>query len=257
MLTKRQLRELHPEDVPLHVLELDYVESVMLKWIYSKTDVLVFKGGTCLRKAHGLNRFSEDLDFALASKGTPGEQVKRSLQQGLNGLEKSGMRATIKEWQERPSVFLCRITYKGPLFTGQATTRGTLEVEASKLAPFKPPEWRTVTTAYPDTGTYSIQCMDPSEMLAEKLRTMLQRRKPRDLYDAWFLMKKGIKTDLEMVNLKMKEVELEPVESIRQVIEAYHVNLKEWERDLGPLIGRVPEMEWIKGEVRKMGRENP
>ena len=31
-------------------------------------DKAVFYGGTCLRIFHGLNRFSEDLDFALLNK---------------------------------------------------------------------------------------------------------------------------------------------------------------------------------------------
>ena len=52
MLTKRQLRQFHGDNVPLHIIELDYVESVLLKGIYHKTDILVFKGGTCLRKVY-------------------------------------------------------------------------------------------------------------------------------------------------------------------------------------------------------------
>ena len=46
--------------------EKDYFQYMILAAIYSKPDKnIIFRGGTALQKAYGLNRFSEDLDFSI------------------------------------------------------------------------------------------------------------------------------------------------------------------------------------------------
>jgi len=252
MLTRRQLRQLHGDDVPLHILEQDYVESVLLKGIYHATDILVFKGGTCLRKAYGLNRFSEDLDFSLKTGIIDGDQARTALAGGLEGMEKSGMTARLRGWKERGPAFLCKVSYEGPLFTGQEISRGNMEIEISRSFPFEPPDWKTIITEYPDTGTYSIQCMQSVEMLAEKFRTLRQRRKPRDLYDVWFLMTKGVRTGIDAVNRKLAEVGADDADSLGEIVGAYQVTEKEWERDLKVLIGRLPDLADIREELEEL-----
>lgn len=252
MLTKRQLRQLHGDDVPFHILEQDYVESILLKGIYQKSDILVFKGGTCLRKAYGLNRFSEDLDFSLIDEKPTAEQVQTVLKGGLDSMERSGVAADLKNWKEQKKCFLCKVSYEGPLFTGQDVSRGNIEIEVSTRPPFEPPEWKTIITEYPDTGTYSIRAMNPGEMIAEKLRTLKQRLKPRDLYDVWFLMKSGFEPDIEAVNRKLNEVGLERVDSLKEIIEGYQVTNKEWERDLNVLMDRVPDLTDILDHVKTL-----
>ncbi|MFW6111033.1 MAG: nucleotidyl transferase AbiEii/AbiGii toxin family protein [Thermoproteota archaeon] len=77
MLTKEQLRE-YQNKLPLHVIEQDYLETVVLKILYQRTDNLVFKGDTCLRKFYGLDRYSQDLDFTVR-QGVPEKIVKKFL----------------------------------------------------------------------------------------------------------------------------------------------------------------------------------
>ncbi len=252
MLTKRQLRQFHGDDVPLHVLEQDYVESVLLKGIYHKTDILVFKGGTCLRKVYGLNRFSEDLDFSLMDGSISGDQVRTALEVGLGEMEKNGMAAHLKGWKEQQKTFLCKVSYEGPLFTGQDFSHGNMEIEVSKFATFETPEWKTVITEYPETGTYSIQCMQSREMLAEKFRTLRQRRKPRDIYDVWFLVKRGFATDIKAVNRKLAEVGIDQMETLKEIVEEYQVTKKEWERDLKILIDRLPDLTDIQENLKTL-----
>jgi len=52
--------------VPLTTVERDYVQNYFLKYLYSRSDSLIFKGGTSIRKAFIENyRFSDDLDFTM------------------------------------------------------------------------------------------------------------------------------------------------------------------------------------------------
>lgn len=252
MLTKRQLREIHGGELPLHVLELDYVESVILKGIYSGTDILAFKGGTCLRKAQGLNRFSEDLDFSLTVKWAADDDVRAALEHGTDSMGRTGMTARLKEWNERSNGYLGRLQYEGPLFTGENITRRSIEIEISKNVPLKNPVWTTIITEYPDTGTFSVNCLDPAEMLLEKLRCLEQRRKPRDLYDLWFLLKKGSVVNYDDLGPKFEEVGLDPPRSARDVVRRYDVRPDEWERDLRPLIRQIPDLTTIREDLEGM-----
>lgn len=235
MLTRKQLREFYPEKVPLHILELDYVQSIVLKGIYTRGDGLVFKGGTCLRKAFGLNRYSEDLDFNLIS-GEP----RKTLEGGLIGLKAAGIISRLSQFEERKSVYLATIRYKGPLFTGSELSEGVMQVEISKREPVNEPEWITVISQLPDVGTYSLLSMSPEEILAEKLRTLVQRSKARDLYDIWFLLNKGVKLHHPTLDLKFEEAGIAH-KTVSKILEEYDITDREWERDMKNLMARVPK----------------
>lgn len=243
MLTKEQLREIHHEKVPLHILELDYIQSIILKHIYLREDTLVFKGGTCLRKVHKLNRFSEDLDFNIL-KGKP----KEMLEHGVKGLERTGIDAEISHFDDRKDVCLAKIRYSGPLYQGKPLSMGSIQIDISKHKVHKTSAWSTVMENYADVGTYSLKVMDPQEILAEKFRALVQREMPRDLYDIWFLLNIGISLDTELLEQKFTDLGMEPEEP-KNILEDYSTS--GWERDMENLIHRVPKKETILGDIKK------
>ena len=68
--------------IPIQLVEKDYYILSILRALYesSYTEQIVFKGGTSLSKAYQLiNRFSEDVDFAVISENMSGNQVKMLL----------------------------------------------------------------------------------------------------------------------------------------------------------------------------------
>lgn len=68
--------------IPVSFIEKDYYISRILKALSKSEykDTIVFKGGTSLSKAYRLiNRFSEDVDFAVISEGMSGNKVKELL----------------------------------------------------------------------------------------------------------------------------------------------------------------------------------
>ena len=250
MLTRRQLRDLRPEQLPLHVLELDYVQSVVLRGMYSRDD-LVFKGGTCLRKLHGLARFSEDLDFSLASPEVGEAEAMATVHSGASMMERTGMGVEVKDWRSRRGAFLCRLRYEGPLFTGEDLSRGTLQIEMTRVAPLREPAWASIVSEYVDAGTFLVKAMDAEEMAAEKLRSLRQRRKPRDLLDVWFLLGKGIRPDPSLMADKLEEVGLDRGTSAVELVEGYDITEDEWMADLGVLVERIPDLGTISREVKE------
>lgn len=248
MLTRRQLRDVRPERLPLHVLELDYVQAVVLRGIYGRDD-LVFKGGTCLRRLHGLDRFSEDLDFSLASDDIGEREARATVEAGVSMMERSGMGVEVKGWRTRREVFTCRLRYEGPLFTGEDLSRGTLQVEMSRAVPFMEPAWTSIASEYVDAGTFLVQAMDVEEIAAEKLRSLRQRRKPRDLLDVWFLLGRGVRPREDLMARKLDEVDLEPSITPMELVEAFDISEGEWMTDLGVLVERVPDLDTVRREV--------
>ena len=68
--------------IPVQLIEKDYYISEILRALSksSYSQQIVFKGGTSLSKAYLLiDRFSEDVDFAVISENMSGNQVKMLL----------------------------------------------------------------------------------------------------------------------------------------------------------------------------------
>ena len=62
----------------LRNVELDYLLDVCLYTVSRYRRALVFKGGTALYKFHGLDRFSEDLDFVQGKRRLDIEKVRHN-----------------------------------------------------------------------------------------------------------------------------------------------------------------------------------
>ena len=94
-----------------------------------------------------------------------------------------------------------------------------------------------------------IRTMELNEILAEKMRALLKIERPRHLYNVWFLLNKGAKLNLGLVNKKLKLYnEKFEIENIEKAIS----KLKDsWERDLKPLIAKaeVPSVDFIEKKV--------
>ena len=73
---RRRLEESRTHaNLPWEAMERDYVLSWLLAGLANQKELqksLVFKGGTCLRKCYGRDRFSEDLDFSTVGNSPKG-----------------------------------------------------------------------------------------------------------------------------------------------------------------------------------------
>ena len=243
MLTREQLRHIHGPKLPLHILELDYIQSLILKEMFKNIDTVVFKGGTCLRMTLGLNRFSEDLDFNLISK-----DYKKILEISVLGLKKARIESRLGKVKEIKGSYLTTLRYRGPLYDNSPVSEGSLRIDLSSRKTYQEPVWSPVLSPYADAGTFNIKSMAPEEILAEKFRALEQRRKPRDLYDTWFLLRKGQCPSDEMIGRKLEETGSSP-RSLEDIIQHYPIEENEWSRDLKNLIEAVPDLETIKNDI--------
>ncbi|BAU49849.1 hypothetical protein SVA_3301 [Sulfurifustis variabilis] len=227
-----------------------------------------FKGGTCLRHCYYAGyRFSEDLDFSCEPQGSNLQTSLELLAQVAAWIgDESGTRLTLKEPRTVPGDFQIEIPVQ--YLRGGARRQALPHVKVQLT--FDEPiltgvEERSVTPAYPDLPPFKIAAYSKLEIIAEKLRALLQQQKkwprPRDLYDLWYILcRSGERYAWEELEPLFREKcrvrDIEP--DLEGLISE---NLREWNRDawvdrLGPMLKELPEFEqtwreWVE-TFRKM-----
>jgi len=176
--------------------EKHYVQCVALAALAKEP--LVFKGGTFLWFFCGLKRFSEDLDFTARGK-IDGAKLVNDLSMTL---EQFGIENSFKVLSDDDFGFSFRVNAKGPLYSGERSAV-FLYVEISKREELLERGVSfSLNTPY-NLPTKVISGMDLKEVASEKVRAIMTRDKARDVFDSYFLAKKGIKLDLGLVEKKL------------------------------------------------------
>jgi predicted nucleotidyltransferase component of viral defense system len=182
--------------IPEAVLERDYCLTWFLVGLSQSPlrEYLVFKGGTALKRCYfGDYRFSEDLDFTLASE-IPLESILAGLQEvyaqvrSASGIPFHYSREDRKKHQNSHTFYLA---YEGPL---PAASPKEVKVDIMITERFVLPiEDRIVLRGYDEYSDLTeeskirVYCLD--EIGVEKIVALTDRARnePRDLYDAWYL----------------------------------------------------------------------
>lgn len=227
--------------------EKHYIQTIALRSIYASTNDLAFKGGTCLWFFHGLNRFSEDLDFTLVAKE---QELKDLPVEVKKDLEVYGIDSEIRILKNDGISFSFRIGAKGPLFTKEIE-RSFVRIEISKReSVIKKPDVIEFDALYTDILPFFVLVMEREEILAEKVRAVLTRNRARDVYDLWFLLKKGTRFELNLITEKLKYYK--KVFECEKFTERIEEKGGYWESELKPLvIGRLPRFEVVYNDVKE------
>jgi predicted nucleotidyltransferase component of viral defense system len=153
-----------------------------------------FQGGTCLRIFHGLNRFSEDLDFALQEPDSSFklqpylDTAKKELTAygfELQMDDRSKVGQTVRKAFVKDDSLgkLLQLNFR-PISGPMRKMRIKVEVDTN------PPEGATFETKHMDFPFLSAVCVfDLSSLYAGKLHALLYREylKGRDWYDfVWY-----------------------------------------------------------------------
>jgi len=237
MITKSELTEIAEiKHLSLRNAEKDYLLEITLYALSDFRRFLVFKGGTALYKFYNLNRFSEDLDFDVIGKRFDVDSLITKI---LRHLELIGMQRTICEKTQHSHETNIRFSVRGPLYDGskQSMSRITLNISRRERPLFV--QVKLLFASYPDVPSFECSVLDAKEIAAEKIRCIMTREKPRDIYDLWFLSKRGTTTDVSLVDKKLK------IYGLKFDLKMFHKKINEkrsmWRRDLESLlIGTVP-----------------
>jgi predicted nucleotidyltransferase component of viral defense system len=159
---------------------------------------LVFQGGTCLSRAHGvIKRMSEDIDIKIVSEGAPSRKASRNalrrLRESITGeLLKAAFEFDPDNPEHRKSNYESRYTlYQlpyAPIAAGQGALRPEIQIETSEWALRRPAIERPVISFMAEAfkrpaEVPAIACAAIVETAAEKF-VALTRRAGAELADA-------------------------------------------------------------------------
>jgi len=241
MISVQQLRKIaRKTGLNLYQQEKDYFLKLFLYNYFKKFDDAVFKGGTCIRYIFGFDRFSEDLDFNLLVSS---EKFQEQVNKTLNEIKLVGIETYFIKEERFEDSYTCEIGFQGPLYKGTKQTRNRIRIDAGKrTGTIKDPEWTLISSEYPETKEYFlVQVMNEEEMLVEKIIALMERNKGRDLYDIWFMLKRGLKVNKELFNKKSSSrIKWDTLPS-----------KEDYERDLKKLTSRLIPFKQVIRDVKE------
>ena len=202
--------------------EKEYLLKVFLYLYYNVYDDAIFKGGTSFRFFNGLNRFSEDLDFYLKSP----QAFKEQINEVIKGYGDYGISYEIKKEEIFENAYTLTLMFKGPLYSGRRDSMNSIRIDAGyRQGLEKEPEYLSLVSDFVDIPSCLVKTMSLEERFAEKVSTLFDRNKGRDLYDVFFY-KSIIELDVACVKKKIHKTKLELTSE------------SQYNRDLKPLLSK-------------------
>lgn len=232
-----------------------------------------FYGGTCLRIFHGLNRFSEDLDFALLK-----QDQEFKLDDYFSALEKEflsyGIEMNIELKKKEKGNDVQSAFLKGntqvlmmSFFPKSEDTKKVVSNQKIKIK-FE------IDTDNPNGGVsehkykvfpapYEVQVFDQATLFAGKIHAILCRKyknhvKGRDYYDYLFFIGKETKFNLKYLENKLKNTgdfiednESLTLEKVKQLLKARFesIDYEAAKKDVSNFIEDVDNLKFWKKEL--------
>jgi hypothetical protein len=260
------------------VIERDYAQSYVLLGIARCADlgnVLIFKGGTALRKIHfGGYRFSEDLDFSSVDSPR-GAELEKAIRTAVSAAQSAARRyapvsMTVEHYEERDphpggqEAFVVRVQYP---WQRQLLVPVKIEITTDEpvLLPSPP---QPVMHGFEEQLEVQIRTYSLEEICAEKLRSTRQtqvmlaergwaRSRARDYYDLWHLVQlEPGRVDWAQVSSILPRKCRHRQVTITSVDDVFETGLLDevratWKRTLGPFVSELPDAETVLTETRE------
>ena len=258
MISRAELQRLaNRENIALGILEKDYILTEMLKslsQVPALHELLVFKGGTALRKVYFADwRYSADLDFTV-KHDMPENQLQQELNQWYIQVERTSQIQLTTKMLHKPNGYArVRTQFNGPL-----SYPGMIFMDLSFDEPLcLDPEQRKILAAPFPSEEQKVLAYPLEELLAEKIRSLLERGKSRDYYDVWRLLKEqSSNLNINLLgSILIKKIKHKGliISNINDFLPRDITMLKQyWENDMGQQIVSLPPLDMVIEELYAM-----
>lgn len=200
MITNEQIQELSKKfSIDQFSILREYLQILFLANLYNEktSQDVFFKGGTAIRLLLNSFRFSEDLDFTIKLKPLDIEEL---VQKTIRNISLTLPNVGFKKQETKYEAFAGTLTYKHENYKNNLN----IHLEFSyREKPITKKE-SLLETLFPVSPFPIIIHLDWNEILAEKIRALMTRAKGRDLFDIYYLLSKGVKIDMKLINKKLE-----------------------------------------------------
>ena len=182
--------------------EHDYLQVLLLAHIMDASHgELVFKGGTALQKAYGLDRASYDLDFSSFST-----ENLSDIDEGIERLSK--FCTIVNDWESERRISRKHISFMLRLVHPISKSLYTVSIDITIEKVLLEPKLVLLRPNYQSIKPFRLKVMDKNEILAEKVRAIMSkdRNKARDIYDLWFLINNDTDVLPWLIDEKLKYI---------------------------------------------------
>lgn len=162
----------------------EYFQHLFLSYFYrqSQTEKIYFKGGTALRMLYHSPRFSEDLDFSAAL--TRIRPIEQAILGALEEIGRENIRTDFAESKETRGGYFTNLTFES------GGKEVLIQVNISLREGKKKGEVITVASDY--LPAYTTTALVREQLVGEKIQALLARKKPRDFYDLYFILRANL-----------------------------------------------------------------
>lgn len=270
-LLKQRARE---TKVRLDILEKDYALSYLLAGISHSPlgERLVLKGGTALSKFYYPDyRFYEDLDYSTHPTGALANlesELETALHQTHALLTERGpfdvSSEPLRLREPHPFEQAAFLVYFQFPHHRQPLCRLKIEITVDEpllLSPIR----RSLQHGYDETLSCQAGVYDLAEIVAEKMRALLQSRRRlqtrgwgasrvcRDYYDLWFILKQENLASRALPELVQRKCELRkvPFTHLRELLaeDLLQVARREWQAQILPFLMKPVSHEQVLDEI--------
>ncbi|UCE73269.1 MAG: nucleotidyl transferase AbiEii/AbiGii toxin family protein [Methanomassiliicoccales archaeon] len=245
MITIREIREVaRTFGVPESTIERDYAQNWFLGTLFTFWDELILKGGTGIRKVYIEGyRFSDDLDFTIL-----GDVDEKSVKDLISKVvvktkEESGI-----DFDERISIKENINGFEGKVYFRLLRRIGTPigikldftkpDMEKVVLSPLK----KRIIHPYSDDRGFDVMVYPLEEIMGEKIRSLFERTRPRDLYDVWYFCDKVNLDDVLEIfvkNCQFKDMKPDSYSFLKRKDDFKNA----WENSLGHQLKELPDFD--------------
>jgi len=252
MISEEEIkRKARVNGVPTSTIERDYTQSWFLKNF--SDEGMLLKGGTGIKKVYFEDyRFSDDLDFTLVEDYERGDLEVLA----TKAIEKTKSESGI-DFEDSFEIEEVRNGYKIEVYFRILRSSGSPLKIKLDLTDFEKekivldPESKRILHSYSDSIDEKVRCYPLEEIIAEKIRSLFERTRPRDLYDIWKLYER---VDMETVKDVLDEkCEFKDIErDLQDLMDRKEDYLYSWENSLQHQMEDVPEFEDVFDEVMRL-----
>ncbi|OGZ18735.1 MAG: hypothetical protein A2175_00400 [Candidatus Nealsonbacteria bacterium RBG_13_42_11] len=168
----------------------EYFQHLFLSQLYriEGAENILFKGGTALRIIYGSPRFSEDLDFSIFNIEQYQQEkfIEDIFAKVLVEIERSGIKVELgpkpgstKEGYYGEATFKI-YDYPSVVVSINVSSRNSQDIKG---------EVDSISSDF--VPTYNVFHLPQEKLVEEKIEALLERKKARDFYDLYFIMRKG------------------------------------------------------------------
>lgn len=163
----------------------EYFQHLFLSYFYQQpiSSSVYFKGGTALRIIYNSPRFSEDLDFSAVKINI--KNLEENLLFILDQIEKENINVSLKEAKTTSGGYLANIIFE---------TREYPKVAISLEISFRKDKLKgeVITIVSDFIPPYLINGLNQELLVEEKIEALFSRKKPRDFYDLYFILRSNL-----------------------------------------------------------------